>query len=87
MKSLQDNLVINTTFKASHKEYISDVQWSPSNLYIFATAGYNGTYKLWNIRSILLPFASGLDEKVLYLAFRDCREKHEVFCTGIDYVI
>ena len=87
VKSSQENIAINTTFKASHKGYVSDVQWSPSNPYIFATAGYDGMCKLWDIRSTLPLFTFGVGEKVLCLAFGDCGEKHEVFCAGTDCVV
>lgn len=91
VKSSQENNIVNntTSFKASHKGYVSDVQWSPSNPYIFATAGYDGTCKLWDIRSTVPLFTFGVvgGEKVLCLAFGECGDGHEVFCAGTDCVV
>jgi ribosome biogenesis protein len=40
-----------TTFKPSHKEWISNVKWSYSDPYQIVSTSYDGTIKLWDIRS------------------------------------
>jgi len=46
-------LVSDRTFRPSHKEWISDVQWSRQNPYHLASTSHDGTLKLWDIRSPL----------------------------------
>ena len=36
---------------SSHKNWVSSVSWSPSNMYTLATAGYDSKIKIWDIRS------------------------------------
>ena len=45
--------VSDTTFQPSHKEWVSGVQWSPTNPYHVVSTSYDGTMKLWDIRSSL----------------------------------
>jgi len=41
----------NMTFRPSHKAWISSVKWNPTNAYELASTSYDGTVKLWDIRS------------------------------------
>eukprot|EP00934_Nitzschia_sp_Nitz4_P004587 Nitzschia sp. Nitz4//scaffold56_size114212//80488//81918//NITZ4_003960-RA/size114212-processed-gene-0.72-mRNA-1//-1//CDS//3329554736//4577//frame0 len=43
--------VSDTTFRPSHKAWISAVQWSPTTAYHLASASHDGSVKLWDIRS------------------------------------
>jgi ribosome biogenesis protein len=43
----------DTTFRPSHKEWITAVQWSRDNPYHLASTSHDGTVKLWDIRSAL----------------------------------
>jgi ribosome biogenesis protein YTM1 len=45
--------VSDTTFRPSHKEWVSDVKWSPTNPYQIVSTSYDGTMKLWDIRTSL----------------------------------
>lgn len=45
--------VSDTTFKPSHKEWVSCVKWSPMNPYHIVSTSYDGTMKLWDIRTSL----------------------------------
>ena len=46
-------LVSDQTFRPSHKEWVTSVQWSRSNPYHLASTSHDGTVKLWDIRSPL----------------------------------
>ncbi|CAB9528911.1 Ribosome biogenesis protein WDR12 [Seminavis robusta] len=43
--------VSDKTFRPSHKQWITDVQWSPHNPYHLASTSHDGTVKVWDIRS------------------------------------
>ena len=45
--------VSDTTLKPSHKEWVSCVKWSPTNPYHIVSTSYDGTMKLWDIRTTL----------------------------------
>ena len=45
--------VSDSTFKPSHKEWVSSVKWSPTNPYHIVSTSYDGTMKLWDIRTSL----------------------------------
>jgi ribosome biogenesis protein YTM1 len=47
----QSAMVSDTTFRPSHKAWVSQVKWSPSNPYQLASTSHDGTVKLWDIRS------------------------------------
>lgn len=63
------------TKQSSHKAWVSDVQWSPTDPYVLASNSHDGTLKLWDIRSsiplhtILAVGKKG--EKALCLSFGD----------------
>lgn len=46
-------LVSDNTFRPSHKQWVSAVQWSGQNPYHLASTSHDGTVKLWDIRSSL----------------------------------
>lgn len=46
-------LVSDRTFRPSHKEWVTVVQWSRHNAYHLASTSHDGTVKLWDIRSPL----------------------------------
>ena len=45
--------VSDTTLRPSHKAWVTDVQWSPTDPYVLATTSHDGTVKVWDIRSSL----------------------------------
>jgi ribosome biogenesis protein len=47
----QSTILADTTFRPSHKAWVSCVQWSPSNAYQLVSTSHDGTVKLWDIRS------------------------------------
>jgi ribosome biogenesis protein YTM1 len=47
----QSAIVTDTTFRPSHKVWVSSLQWSQSNAYQLASTSHDGTVKLWDIRS------------------------------------
>ena len=44
-------VVSDTTFRPSHRAWVSSVKWNPSNAFELASTSYDGTVKLWDIRS------------------------------------
>lgn len=64
--------VSDNTFRPSHKEWISAVQWSRHHAYHVASTSHDGTVKLWDLRSPL-PLhtvqAFAKDQKGLSLAY------------------
>jgi len=66
------SVVSDSTFKPSHKGWVSDVQWSPQNPYVLASTSYDGTMKVWDIRSSLPLYTVRTfpkEEKGLCLAY------------------
>jgi ribosome biogenesis protein YTM1 len=52
--SKQSNLVISdNAFKPSHKEWISDIKWSPDHAFHLVSTSHDGAVKWWDIRSSL----------------------------------
>jgi ribosome biogenesis protein YTM1 len=49
--SKQSAILADTTFRPSHKAWISSVQWSPTNAYQLVSTSHDSTVKLWDIRS------------------------------------
>lgn len=43
--------VSDTTFRPSHKSWVSSVRWCPTNAYHLSSTSHDGTIKLWDIRS------------------------------------
>lgn len=46
-------VVADTTFRPSHKEWITAVNWSPNHAFHLASTSHDGNVKLWDIRSSL----------------------------------
>jgi ribosome biogenesis protein len=44
--------ISDTTFRPSHKSWVSSVQWCPTNAYHLSSTSHDGTIKLWDIRSL-----------------------------------
>jgi ribosome biogenesis protein YTM1 len=72
VRTNEESTLISNSLKPSHKEWVSDVKWSPDNPYHVGSTSYDGTIKVWDIRSSLplhtvRAFAKG--EKGLCLAY------------------
>ena len=50
-KEASSSVVSDKTFRPSHKEWVSAVQWSPRSPYHLASTSHDGTVKVWDIRS------------------------------------
>lgn len=62
--------VNDTTFQPSHRAWIADVRWSPSNPYQLASTSHDGTVKVWDIRSpVPLQTIRVSEEKGLCVAY------------------
>ncbi|TPX44914.1 hypothetical protein SeLEV6574_g04208 [Synchytrium endobioticum] len=46
----QDGFVVKLKL-ASHKSWVSAIQWSPSSAYMLASASFDSTIKVWDVRS------------------------------------
>ena len=64
--------VTNATFKPSHKGCVSDAQWSPIHVFLFATTDKH---------------SKDDDNKELCLAFGNCNDTHEIYSAGTDCVV
>lgn len=49
--SQQSAVISDSSLRPSHKAWVSDVRWNPSNAYQLASTSHDGTVKLWDIRS------------------------------------
>jgi len=71
----QSSQISDRTLRQSHKSWVSDVKWSPTDPFVMATTGHDGTLKVWDIRSSLplhtVRAVSKKGEKALCLAFGD----------------
>lgn len=71
---------------AGHQAWVSAVKWSPTNPYVFTSGSYDGTVKIWDIRSETALFsaaAAGTDEKVLAIDWVD----NLIFAGGSDSLL
>ncbi|KAI8816290.1 WD40-repeat-containing domain protein [Fimicolochytrium jonesii] len=66
---VQEGLIVKLKL-ASHTNWVSSVRWSPSSAYTFASASYDGTIKVWDIRSTkpLYTLAAGGEETAKVLS-------------------
>jgi ribosome biogenesis protein len=83
--------VSDTTFRPSHKSWVSGVRWSCSNPYHLASTSHDGSIKLWDIRSSLplhtIP-SFPKNEKGLCLAYGQCSDGGTyLFAGGTDRII
>ena len=77
--------VTDTTPFAGHKGSVEELQWSPSERHVFASAGSDGTVKIWDARSKSRRAAvdvrvSGADVNVLSWS----RQTTHLLATGAD---
>ena len=89
-------VVSDTTFRPSHKAWVSSVKWNPSNAFELASTSYDGTVKLWDIRSSNPLYTSRVfpkEEKGLCLAWAPSNkkdtgiQKQHLFVGGTDCII
>jgi ribosome biogenesis protein len=81
-------LVSDTTFRPSHQEWVSAVQWSRDNPYHLASTSYDGNVKLWDIRSstpLHTIHAFGKEEKGLCVCYG--RNNGYLFAGGTDCMV
>lgn len=84
--SIGDGNFFDGTLRPSHKAWISSVNWSPTDPYLLASASYDGTVRLWDIRSSLPLYTIRAHEdkqKSLCLSFT----RDAIFSAGSDCVI
>jgi ribosome biogenesis protein YTM1 len=89
----QSSLISDNTFRPSHKEWVSSVNWSKSNAYHLASTSHDGTIKMWDIRSSV-PLhtvrAFPKEEKALCLAWESSTDKEStgvMFAGGTDCIL
>lgn len=90
----QSAVVSDSTFRPSHKAWVSQVQWSPTNPYQLASTSHDGTVKLWDIRSsnpLHTVRVFPKEEKGMCLVWvpstdKDTAKQH-LFAGGTDHVI
>jgi ribosome biogenesis protein YTM1 len=91
--SNQTSVVSNSTFRPSHKAWVSSVNWNQTNAFQIASASHDGTVKLWDIRSsnpLHTVKAFAKEEKGLCLVYnaRDGGDNHQqLYVGGTDCVI
>jgi ribosome biogenesis protein len=90
-KSPSSLVTADTTFRPSHAQWVSAVRWSPRSPYQLASTSYDGTVRLWDLRSALplhtlrawakdtkglaLCFDHGSSDETLYAGGSDCEIK------------
>ena len=81
--------IADTTFRPSHKAWVSAVQWSRSNPYHLASTSHDGVVKTWDIRSPL-PLHSARafpkTEKAFALAYGNT-DSGVVYAGGTDCIV
>lgn len=66
--------VVQQTFQ-SHAQWVSAVEWHPSDANLFLSGGYDGQVKVWDARSsVPLHSLAAHDGKTLDVAWRDVQE-------------
>jgi ribosome biogenesis protein YTM1 len=92
----QSAIIADTTFRPSHKAWVSSIQWSQVNAYQLASTSHDGTVKLWDIRSsnpLHTVRAFTKDEKGLCLFWdaspskAGAQTRETIFAGGTDCVI
>lgn len=87
-QSKQSSAVSDTTFRPSHKAWVSSVQWSQTNAFHLVSTSHDGTVKLWDIRSsnpLYTVKVFGKDEKGLCLNYQGSSDDGpKVFAGGTD---
>lgn len=81
--------IVQCTFR-SHKQWVSSVAWHPDSIqheHLFVSSGYDGTAKVWDVRSTF-PFStvSAHEGKVLDVSWRSLNndKSNVAFVTGGD---
>merc|ERR1712151_1407594 len=49
--SKQSAIFSNSTFRPSHKAWVSSIKWSQFNAYQLSSTSHDGTVKVWDVRS------------------------------------
>jgi ribosome biogenesis protein YTM1 len=86
-------VVSDSTFRPSHKAWVSSVHWSKSNAYHLASTSHDGTVKHWDIRSsnpLHTVRAFAKEEKALCMVWespKENEEKQHIFAGGTDCTI
>ena len=88
----QAAVIADTTFRPSHKAWVSDVQWCPTNPYQLASTSHDGTVKLWDIRysnQLHTVRVFPKEEKGMCLVWAPGQDdqKQRIFAGGTDRII
>ncbi|KAL7686296.1 putative guanine nucleotide-binding protein, beta subunit [Plasmopara halstedii] len=79
--------IVQRTFR-SHKAWVSSVAWHPNDNnheHLFLSGGYDGTAKVWDVRSTIpLHTVSAHEGKLLDLSWRNQHNSNVAFATGGD---
>lgn len=89
----QSAIISDSTFRPSHKAWVSSVHWSKSNAYHLASTSHDGTVKTWDIRSsnpLHTVRAFPKEEKALCLVWESSKNEDQtqhLFAGGTDCTI
>jgi ribosome biogenesis protein YTM1 len=82
-----NSLVSDTSFRPSHRAWVSQVKWSSSNPYQLFSASHDGTVKVWDIRAqspLHTVRAAPKDQKLMSIVVGSVDGESILFTGGTD---